>query len=231
VAAALIFAVLVPFSIAFIDRPVQRLVARYVLSHHHLLLFFDFLASPSLLTFPGACFYFLYFGVCTVLRRFDRLRNPLYLQLCVAIAIATQMKDELKWVFGRPWPGTWMEVGLYKFHPFNNDLMFGSFPSGHTSITAAPMFVLWWCMPKYRPLWLAIIFSVMIGLVGSGHHYVADTIAGFFLGLAVGTGTVAVWPKPTGFEKKQAVPFLKQKNQKDVLSMGLRSVNTQAPRQ
>jgi membrane-associated phospholipid phosphatase len=35
---------------------------------------------------------------------------------------------------------------------------------------------------------------VMVGLVGSNNHFVADVIAGFFLGLAAAAGTVTLMP-------------------------------------
>jgi membrane-associated phospholipid phosphatase len=218
-AAALLCACLVTLSVAFVDRPVERLVANNVLDHYHRLLFFDVMASPSLLALPGACTYLVFYALCYLVRRTNWLRSQLFLQLSVAVAVATLAKDELKWLFGRPWPTSWVEDGIYKIHPFTNNFFYGSFPSGHTSVSAAPMFVLWWCLPKYRPLWLAIVFSVMIGLVGSGHHYVGDVTAGFFLGLAVGTGTVAAWPNPPASAKQEALLFLKKKKQKDFFDL------------
>jgi membrane-associated phospholipid phosphatase len=83
--------------------------------------------------------------------------------------------------------------------------LYDCFPSGHTTIIAAPMFVLWWRLPQYRPLWMAIIFGVMIGLVGAGFHYVGDVIGGFFLGMTVAACTVALMPGSTSFcEQKEA---------------------------
>ena len=103
-------------------------------------------------------------------------------------------KDELKWLIGRPWPQTWVKYGVYTLKPFTDSQYFGSFPSGHTTYVAAPMFVLWWRLPRYRLLWLGIVLMVMVGLVGSNNHFVADVIAGFFLGLAAAAGTVTLMP-------------------------------------
>jgi len=218
-AAALLCALLVTLSVAFIDRPVERLVVNHVLNHHGRLMFFDLLASPSLLSFPLACSYLLLYALSHLSHRSAWLRMELCLKLSIAVAVATLAKDELKWVFGRPWPASWAVDGIYRLHPFTNNTFYGSFPSGHTSISAAPMFVLWWCLPKFRPLWLGIIFSVMIGLVGSGHHFVGDVTAGFFLGLAVGTGIVKVWPSIPGSPKKAPSLFLTKKKQQAFMSL------------
>ncbi len=223
--AALLGAVLVTLSVAFIDRPVERLVADHVLNYNSRLMFFDGLASPSLLAFPLACSYLLFYAVFRLWRRPAGQGTELLLKLSIAVAVVTLAKDELKWLIGRPWPFSWLEEGMYRLHPFTNDAWYGSFPSGHTSVSAAPMFVLWWCLPKYRPLWLVVVFSVMIGLVGSGHHYVGDVIGGFFLGLGVAAGVVTIWPDMPDSAKQEGLPFGKKKpwrqqKQKDLVNAG-----------
>jgi membrane-associated phospholipid phosphatase len=178
---------LVGVSVLYVDRP----VARFVFEHRSAMLFFEALASPSLLSLPFAGCYLVYYALCRVTGRpAGRHAEPL-LTLALAITLATAAKDELKWLIGRPWPITWVRYGIYAPHPFRADYLFGSFPSGHTTYIAAPMFVLWWLLPQYRALWAALVLMVMIGLVGSGYHFVADVIAGLFLGLAVAAGTVA----------------------------------------
>lgn len=195
IAAALICAVLVTFSVVYVDRPVERWVADNTFSHKGWLLFFDLMATPSLLPMPAACLYMPFHALRRLAGRTSGPLNQLFLALSVATSVATLAKDELKWLIGRPWPSTWARYGDYKLHPFISSFFYGSFPSGHTTYIAAPMFVLWWRLPRYRALWLAIILSVMIGLVLSGHHWVGDVIAGFFLGLAAAAGTVAAEPK------------------------------------
>ena len=182
---------LVSFSMAFIDRPVEL----WVYSHMQFWWFFKIMASPSLLSLPLSYIYLLVYAFGRLAGRVEGAFTPLFLPICVATIVATAAKDELKWLFGRPWPQTWVQYGIYNFHSFVDNNLFGCFPSGHTTYIAAPMFVLWWRLPKYRLLWIAIIFMVMIGLVGSGYHFVGDVIFGFFLGLAAATGTVAVWPR------------------------------------
>lgn len=193
-AATLICAALVALSVLYVDRPVTVLVFGTVLNNPPLLMFFDGMAAPSLLPMPCAVLYLLFHALRRLSGRPALRGAGLYLRLSVAIAVAIMAKDELKWLFGRPWPSTWLKYGVYNLHFFSNNELYGGFPSGHTTYIAAPMFVLWWALPRYRPLWLALVLSVMIGLVGSGHHFTGDVIAGCFLGLASAAGTLAVWP-------------------------------------
>ncbi len=190
VALAALCVVLVLFSIEFIDRPVEAFVA----THQQFKLFFDALASPSLLSLPFACIYLLSCGFRAVAGARPGPATPLFLTVSLAIMSATALKDELKWAFGRPWPKTWVEYGIYTFHPFQTGALFGGFPSGHTAYITAPMCVLYVMAPRYRPLWAGLIVTVMIGLVGAGYHFVGDTIAGFFVGLAAAAGTLALMP-------------------------------------
>ncbi len=196
--AALICAGLVTLCILYVDRPVERLVVNWILlnpNSGHAVLMFDAMAAPSLLPVPCAIVYLLFHTFRRLSGHPAGARAALYLSLSIATAVGTLAKEELKEVIGRPWPATWWRYGVYKISPFTMDNLYGGFPSGHTTYIAAPMFVLWWAMPAYRPLWLAVIVAVMIGLVGSGHHFVGDVIAGFFLGMAAAAGTLAVGPK------------------------------------
>jgi len=195
IVAALLCAVLVTLSVLYVDRPVTAFVYRHVpMDNSALLLFFEAMASPSLLPMPCAVVYLCIHALRKLAGRPAFAQAGLYLRLCIAIAVATLAKDELKSLIGRPWPYTWVKMGAYAIKPFSNGELYGSFPSGHTTYIAAPMFVLWWCLPKYRALWLGLILSVMIGLVCAGYHFVADVIAGFFLGLAGAKGTLMLWP-------------------------------------
>jgi membrane-associated phospholipid phosphatase len=190
VAAAVICAVLLYLSIAYVDRP----VARYVYAHRAFAHLFELMATPSLLSLPLASIYLLIFAYRTVTGRQRTALTSLYLTLSIAIVAANAAKDELKLVIGRPWPFEWLHYGIYHLAPFTDNGAFGAFPSGHTAYIAAPMFVLWWRLPRYRPLWMGLVAMVMIGLVGYGFHFVGDVIGGFFLGLAAAAASVAAIP-------------------------------------
>jgi membrane-associated phospholipid phosphatase len=188
--AAFIFAALLFISVNFVDRPVLR----YVVHHRRFAGLYELMATPSLLPVPLAIIYLIIFAFGKLSGRPQNSGTNLYLTVSLATIVANSAKDELKFIIGRPWPSEWLRTGIYHLHPFTDSAFFGGFPSGHTTYIAAPMFVLWWRVPQYRPLWMALIASVMIGLVGYGFHFVGDVIGGFFLGMAVAAATVAWMP-------------------------------------
>jgi membrane-associated phospholipid phosphatase len=120
--------------------------------------------------------------------------------LCIAVLVATVLKEELKFLFGRTWPETWVANnpswitdGVYRFEPLHGGRGWASFPSGHMTTITAPCTVLWMLAPRaWRWLWAALILAVAVGLVGADFHFVGDMIAGTFLGWACGIGAVAL---------------------------------------
>jgi membrane-associated phospholipid phosphatase len=172
--------------ILLIDRPVER----FVFTLRPLRPVFQLCAAPSLLPLPLS---FGYLGLLAYGKlQGQRIRPGLFLTMSAATLAATALKDELKWMFGRPWPQYWEQYGLYSFHPFANDWLYGSFPSGHTSYIAAPMLVLMALRPRYAALSAGVLLLVMFGLVGAGYHYVGDVVAGFFVGLASAAGAIVL---------------------------------------
>jgi membrane-associated phospholipid phosphatase len=117
------------------------------------------------------------------------------LACCLAAAVSIVLKDQLKYAFGRTWPETWIgnnpswiQNGIFGFQPFHGGPGWASFPSGHTTVIAAPMAVLWQMLPRWRWLWGALVALVAIGLLGADYHWPSDVIAGAYLGAAVGFG-------------------------------------------
>ncbi len=185
-------AALVVVCIFFIDRPVERLVA----AHRGLLPLFQAMATPSLLPLPLAGLYLCLAASRRLAGHAAWAGSHIYLAASLATLAATAAKDELKWLFGRPWPESWMNYGVYAFHPLATFWWYGGFPSGHTAYITGPLGVLWQLVPRFRPLWAALILLVMIGLVGAGYHFVGDVIAGFLTGLAAAWGTLLLLPEP-----------------------------------
>jgi membrane-associated phospholipid phosphatase len=112
------------------------------------------------------------------------------------LLVMALVKDGLKWIFGRPWPTTWIgnnpsfiNGGAYDFHWFHGGIVFGSFPSGHTTATAAIASIVWIAYPKLR--WLAVlaVLTMVVALVGNNYHFVGDCVAGGFLGSIGGAWT------------------------------------------
>jgi len=131
--------------------------------------------------------------------------------LCSAsLIVAETAKSELKFIFGRTWPETWVNNnpslihdGVYGFNFFHGGAGYASFPSGHTTATCAVASVLWICYPRLRALYVAIIGAVVVGLIGADYHFLSDIIAGGFIGTTTGwfavllQGEKAPEPLPT----------------------------------
>jgi membrane-associated phospholipid phosphatase len=119
-----------------------------------------------------------------------------------SLAVAAGVKDQLKLVFGRTWPETWVRDnpsfirdGVYGFNPFHGGPGFAAFPSGHTAAICAVISVLWICYPRYRVLYGICMAAVALGLVGADFHFLGDVIAGAFLGVSTGWLTVVLWER------------------------------------
>jgi len=163
--------------VLFIDQP----VAMYCMGLKPLKFVFQLCASPSLLALPLATLCLLR----AVWRRVQAQESSrLWLTASIATIAAAAAKDELKFLFGRPWPYAWLDYGLYTFHPFADDPLYGAFPSGHTAYVAAPLWVLWCRKPRWRVVYGVVTGAVMLGLVGADYHYVSDVLAGLLVGMA-----------------------------------------------
>ncbi len=175
-----------------VDRPVARLAADHVVGHAARRLVFQAMAAPSLLALPFGLVYLS--ALVLKAGQSDKTWPAQWLltRISVAIIAATAGKDLLKWVFGRPWPATWLDYGIYAFSPFNTNLLYGSFPSGHTAYISAPLLVVAHERPGWRLPCYGVIGLVMLGLVGGGYHFPGDTVAGLLTGYLAAQGTLAM---------------------------------------
>jgi membrane-associated phospholipid phosphatase len=135
--------------------------------------------------------------------------------LCgLSIIVASAIKGELKFIFGRTWPETWIgnnpsliRDGVYGFHFFHSGRGYDSFPSGHTAAVCAAMSVLWLCYPRWRALYAIVVALVVIGLIGSNFHFLSDIVAGGFIGASTGWLAVLMWeaggPKHVTMDEKR----------------------------
>ena len=119
-----------------------------------------------------------------------------FLRASCAILIAGVLTFELKEVFGRTWPETWVNNnpsyfgnGTYGFFPFHGGQGYRSFPSGHTTAIAAAAGAAWCLWPKLRWLGVVLALAVAIGLLGADYHWLSDIIGGTIVGIT--TGVVA----------------------------------------
>jgi membrane-associated phospholipid phosphatase len=125
--------------------------------------------------------------------------QPLYkphrvVLLCsISLIVAESFKNELKFIFGRTWPETWIngnpsliQDDVYGFNFFHGGPGYASFPSGHTTAACAVASVLWICYPRLRALYGSVVGAVAIGLIGADYHFLSDIIAGGFVGTTTG---------------------------------------------
>jgi membrane-associated phospholipid phosphatase len=115
------------------------------------------------------------------------------LAAALSVTVASGIAEQVKVVFGRPWPQTWrhdnssyIDNGDYDFRWFHGSDDYGSFPSGHTTVICAAMSVVWIAWPRIRWLAALTVLAVVVGLVSNNYHFVGDIVAGAFLGSIVG---------------------------------------------
>ena len=188
-AGALTCALLVALAYEFVDRP----VALFVHAHGHGTSGFNWLTYIPEPFVPIACFGLLYVFLERAGGRPMSWFGDAVLRCSLSVLAATAIKDQLKYVFGRTWPETWIgdnpsfiADGVYGFNPFHGGAGWASFPSGHTAAIFSVASALWLLWPRLRLLWALGCALVMIGLIGADFHFVSDIIAGAYLGTACG---------------------------------------------
>ena len=83
-------------------------------------------------------------------------------------------------------------IDVFVFDFFHGGAGWAAFPSGHTTLITAPLAVLWFAAPRWRWALPIPFLAVVVGLLGADYHWLADIIAGFFVGTASGIGAVAL---------------------------------------
>ena len=205
-AIAFVFTALaVAISYEWLDRP----IAYFTHAHFHNEPWLAWLTLIPEFFAPLAVLAFIVLGLRALLEKPLTRLEAVTLLCAVSLVIASAIKNQLKIVFGRTWPETWVrnnpsliQDGVYGFHPFQIGAAYESFPSGHTTAVMAVMSVLLICYPRYRILFALIIVAVVIGLIGADFHFLSDCIAGAFIGASTGWIVVTLW------ESEGRVPVL-----------------------
>jgi membrane-associated phospholipid phosphatase len=189
-------AVAVAIAYEWIDRPVSF----YAHEHFAPYRFFGQLPNLSEWLFAVAAIVFVGAGAAALLGRQLTRWQSVVLLSSVSLTASETIKGQLKYVFGRTWPDTWVNNnpslihdGIYGFNPFHAGAAYGSFPSGHTAAACAVMSVLWLCYPQYRVLYALFVAAVVAGLIGANFHFVGDIFAGGFIGISTGYAAVLLW--------------------------------------
>jgi rhodanese-related sulfurtransferase len=67
-----------------------------------------------------------------------------------------------------------------------------SFPSGHVAAVFAVMAVLWWSYARLRPIYVACVAAVAVGLIGANYHFLSDILGAIFVGLSASYVTTKI---------------------------------------
>lgn len=183
-------------SYLWLDRPIALLVHGQV-PRHDLFARLTHIPDPLI---PLAVVVFVGLGLLSLSGR-PLSKIPAAALVCsISLIMAEAIKNQLKFIFGRTWPDTWIQNnpsflhdGAYGFNLFHGGDAYASFPSGHTTVTCAVISVLWILYPKLRALYLLVVFAVAIGLIGANYHFLSDVIAGAFVGVSTGWMATALW--------------------------------------
>jgi len=197
-AALVLTACAVAISYQWLDRP----IAFFVHAHFHNEPLFARLTLIPEFFAPLAVVIFIVLGLRALLDKPLTRAETIVLMCALSLVIGSAIKNQLKIVFGRTWPETWVRNnpslihdGVYGFHPFQMGAGYESFPSGHTTAIVAVMSVLWICYPRFRILYAAIVAAVFVGLIGADFHFLSDCIAGAFIGASTGWIVVMLWER------------------------------------
>jgi membrane-associated phospholipid phosphatase len=140
-------------------------------------------------------------GLWTLMGRpFSRFQS-VALTCSMSFISTSVINSQLKYAFGRTWPGTWIENnpsliqnGVFGFNPFHSGPGFASFPSRHAAAICSVMTVLWSSYPSWRPIYVACAAAVAVGLIGANYHFLSDILSGIFVGISVGYITTKMSP-------------------------------------
>ncbi len=193
-----VFALLISafaLSYYFLDRQ----LAAVMHAHTHSEPFFIWLTYIAAPLAPIASILAAFVGARALARGSLTNTESALLRASCAILIAGVLTHELKDVFGRTWPETWVNNnpsyfgnGTYGFFPFHGGQGYRSFPSGHTTAIAAAAGAAWYLWPKLRWLGAALSLAVAIGLMGADYHWLSDIMAGGTVGVSTGVAAAKI---------------------------------------
>jgi membrane-associated phospholipid phosphatase len=129
------------------------------------------------------------------------LKYEITAMLCgVSVIVGETIKNELKYIFGRTWPETWIDNnpsfihdGVYGFHFMHGGSGYRSFPSGHMTAICALIAVLWIHYPQLKPHYVIAGLTVGLALIATNFHFLSDVVAGTFVGVSSGWMITAIW--------------------------------------
>lgn len=187
--------ILVVLAYQLADRAIVFLAAAHLLRNYSILIWVthlsDVLSGLIFLLYP------------ILLVRFYSQKQTYHDRALLALANSTVItlfiKEQLKFVFGRYWPTTWIDNNpsllrdnVYGFNWFHAGSAYQSFPSGHTAMMSAAMTVLWVAYPRLRWFAALIVILMFFSQVVLYYHFLSDAIAGGLLGYLIARNVCAM---------------------------------------
>jgi membrane-associated phospholipid phosphatase len=117
--------------------------------------------------------------------------------VAAATIVAGGLLNVAKFVFGRLRPKAYLADGSYGFDPFSFDYAMNALPSGHTQAAVTFAVALILIAPRYDLAFAAFGVLIAAARVIHTNHWVADVIAGAWLGAVVPVA-IAVWMAQNG---------------------------------
>jgi undecaprenyl-diphosphatase len=192
----------VAFEIAlifFVDQPLSQFIRNLDTTRPALIYFFraitDYGKSIWYLWPSGlgilVCAAALRFGTRSEAQRqkLARLGQAL-LYFFLSVAVSGLFTDAIKPLLGRARPVEWDRKQAYGFHPITFHATWNSMPSGHATSAAAVAVALWFLVPRYRVVWMALGLLLAFSRVMVNAHYLSDVLAGIMMG---GICSYAFW--------------------------------------
>jgi membrane-associated phospholipid phosphatase len=190
--------VAVAISFQWLDRPIALMIHGHLWRPHHGMWEQSTRIPDPLI--PLAVVVFVLLGLRALLGRPLSNYQAAAFVCSLSVIAAEATKDQLKFIFGRTWPETWVQNnpsfirdGVYGFHFLHGGSAYQSFPSGHMAAACAVLSVLWLWYPRLRWFCATAGLAVGAGLIGANYHFLSDVIAGAFVGTSTGWMATAIW--------------------------------------
>lgn len=119
----------------------------------------------------------------------------MFFLMALSLMLSYLLKNELKWVFSRYWPETWVHDNVswirdraYGFQWFQGPLLkgddvTGSFPSGHTTAAFATFLSIGLWYRRWLVACVALASLEGLLMVFFDYHFLSDVLAGALLGM------------------------------------------------
>lgn len=184
--------VAVGLCMAYVDRPLAEWLDAH-LRHTEFWTVLNLALYPSLVVVVAELFLLLGCGISLISGRSlpPWAIIPILCSWATMWAVASEII--LKRIFGRGWADpTFIRDHLYGFHFLHGETHWDAFPSGTATVSFAILAVLWILKPRWRAAATAAVVLLSVAVVIGNYHWLSDVIAGWFLGVTIGWGTVAL---------------------------------------